>query len=335
MAADTPKPGSYYDRVAARHALPLWVDTAQYVPAEPAPPYDPALWKYEDIRPLLIEAGDVVTPEEASRRVLVLQNPALSGFQGTTRSLYACLQLILPGEQAPEHRHTQSALRLVLEGQGGITTVDGGRVKMAPGDFIITPSWSWHGHIHEGDTPMVWLDGLDNGLMAQLDTTFFERGRPDAPGDEPKDDPSERGAREPPASPGRILRYPYEKARENLEILRGVTDAHPTHGYRMEYLNPLDGGPAMPTMTTMLMLLDKGFSGRPYRCTDGAIFAVLEGEGETRIGGQTFAWQRHDVFVVPSWAEHSHRAAVDSVLFSFSDRVVQQKLGVWREASGA
>ena len=118
MALNPPKSGTYYDRVAARHVLPLWVDTEQYVPKEPEPSYDPVLWKYDDIRPLLVEAGDVVTPAEASRRVLVLQNPALTGFQGTTRSLYACLQLILPGERAPEHRHTQSALRLVLEGEG-------------------------------------------------------------------------------------------------------------------------------------------------------------------------------------------------------------------------
>ena len=97
MASIPPESGTYYDRIAAQHVLPLWVDTAQYVPKTPDPPYDPALWKYEDLRPLLVEAGNVVTPEEASRRVLVLQNPALTGFQGTTRSLYACLQLILPG----------------------------------------------------------------------------------------------------------------------------------------------------------------------------------------------------------------------------------------------
>lgn len=332
MAPNPPKPGTYYDRVSARHVLPLWVDTAQYVPIEPAPPYDPALWKYDDIRPLLIEAADVVTPEEASRRVLVLQNPALSGFQGTTRSLYACLQLILPGEQAPEHRHTQSALRLVLEGEGGITTVDGGRVKMMPGDFIITPSWAWHGHTHEGDGPMIWLDGLDNGQMAQLDTTFFERDRPEASDTGGTGRSADGADPQTPAAAGRILRYPYDRARENLEILRDVTEANPSHGYRMEYLDPADGGPAMPTMTTMLMLLERGFSGRPYRSTDGTIFTVLEGEGETTIGGRTFEWRRHDVFVVPSWVEYEHRAATDAVLFSFSDRVVQQKLGVWREA---
>lgn len=334
MAPVPPKPGTYYDRIAARHVLPLWVETANYVPTEPVPSYDPALWKYDDIRPLLIEAGDIVTPEEASRRVLVLQNPALTGFQGTTRSLSACLQMILPGEQAPEHRHTQSALRLVPEGEGGIATVDGGRVKMMPGDFIITPSWAWHGHAHDGDAPMIWLDGLDNGLMAQLDTTFFERGRP---GGSDGSAPAEQGRendRNPSAEGARVLRYPYDKARENLEILRKITDADPSHGYRMEYLNPVDGGPAMPTMTTSLMLLDKGFSGRPYRSTDGTVFTVLEGSGETTIGGLAFEWQRHDVFVVPSWAEYAHRAGAESVLYAFSDRVVQQKLGVWREAYG-
>lgn len=330
MAGNTPEPGSYYDRIAARNVLPLWVDTGNYVPMAPAPPYDPALWKYDDLRPLLFEAGDVISAEEAGRRVLVLQNPALSGFEGTTRSLYACLQLILPGEQAPEHRHTQSAMRLVFEGEGAFTTVDGERVKMMPGDFVITPSWAWHGHVHEGDTPMIWLDGLDNGLMTQLDTTFFEPARPahtSRSGDRPDagGDGTERQ---------RLLRYPFDKARENLEILRQVTERDACLGYRMEYLNPGNGAPAMQTMTTSLSLLDKGFDGESYRSTDGGIFAVLEGEGETVIGDRAFAWGPKDIFVVPSWCPYRHRAGSDAVIFSFSDRIVQQKLGLWREARG-
>ena len=241
MPRNTPEPGSYYDRIAAHNVLPLWVDTGRYVPIEPSPPYDPALWAYEDIRPLLFEAGDVITAEEAGRRVLVLQNPALSGFDGTTRSLYACLQLILPGEQAPEHRHTQSAIRLIFEGEGAFTTVNGDRVEMQPGDFIVTPSWAWHGHVHEGDAPMVWLDGLDNGLMAQLDTTFFEPGRLNEAGSmhsysQDQSEPDRNGATPRP----RLLRYPYDKARENLDILRKVTEPDASLGYRMEYLNPAD-----------------------------------------------------------------------------------------------
>lgn len=334
MARNTPELGSYYDRLAAQNALPLWVETGKYVPTEPSPPYDPALWRYEDLRPLLFEAGEVITAQEAGRRVLVLQNPALSGFEGTTRSLYACLQLILPGEAAPEHRHTQSAMRLVFEGEGAFTTVNGVRVAMSPGDFIITPSWAWHGHVHEGDTPMIWLDGLDNGLMAQLDTTFFDPAKPEkaAAASELQDNlPSNDEARERP----RLLRYPYEKARENLEILRKVTEPDESLGYRMEYLNPGDGGPAMQTMTTVLTLLADGFSGQPYRSTDGTIVAVLEGEGETVIGDRVFAWGPKDVFVIPSWQSYRHRAGADSFLFSFSDRIVQQKLGLWREARGA
>lgn len=324
MDRKSPGPGTYYDRIAAHHVLPLWVNTARYVPREPLPPYDPALWKYEEIRPLLVEAGDVITPEEAGRRVLVLKNPALGDFDGTTRSLYACLQLILPGERAAEHRHTQSAMRLVLEGEGAFTTVDGGRLEMEPGDFIITPSWAWHGHVHEGATPMVWLDGLDNGLMAQLDTTFFEPG--------PRGD-SISGENSVAGSPtARVLRYPYREAREKLDALRKATAPDACLGYWMEYLNPSDGGAAMSTMTTALTLLEKDFHGQLYRCSDGTIFTVLEGEGETEIGGQLFAWRQHDIFVIPSWSPHSHRATAESVLFSFSDRVVQEKLGVWREA---
>lgn len=335
MASDTPDPGTYYDRIAAQHVLPLWVETAQYVPTAPAPPYDPALWKYDDLRPLLFEAGDVISAEEAGRRVLVLQNPALSGFDGTTRSLYACLQLIMPGEHAQEHRHTQSAIRLVFEGEGAFTTVDGERVEMTPGDFIITPSWAWHGHVHEGDRPMIWLDGLDNGLMAQLDTTFFEPSKPETGTAALNEDMPQTVADDENSGRQRLLRYPFDKARENLDILRRVTERDPCHGYRMEYLNPADGGPAMQTMTTALSLLGTGFEGRTYRSTEGVVFAVLEGEGETVIDGRTFIWGPKDVFVVPSWCPYRHRAGSDAVLFSFSDRTVQQKLGLWREARGA
>lgn len=343
--ADRPAdPNSYYDRIAERHVLPLWVDTKNFVPWTPAPPYEPALWKYAELRPLLMEAGEVVTAEEASRRVLVLQNPALDGFQGTTRSLYACLQLILPGESAPEHRHTQSALRLILEGEGAYTTVDGERIPMAPGDFIITPSWTWHGHGHAGDAPMIWLDGLDNGLMAQLDTTFFEPGRPVAGNAEPRppgDNCARWGATMRPmgathdAATSPLLRYPYADAREALERIGRAGEADPCHGFRLEYVNPATGGAAMPTMTTTLMLLEAGFRGAPYRSTDGTIFVVIEGTGSTEIGGRRFDWGPHDVLVVPGWTPHRHEADADAVLFSFSDRVVQQKLGVWREERGA
>jgi gentisate 1,2-dioxygenase len=102
----------------------------------------------------------------------------------------------------------------------------------------------------------------------------------------------------------------------------------------LRYVNPASGEFAMPTIATFVQLLPKSFASQPYRSTDGTVFVAVEGRGETRIGDTVFAWEPHDIFVVPSWMSHTHRAASEAVLFSFSDRVVQEKLGLWREARG-
>src|SRR3954451_10318653 len=98
-----------------------------------------------------MQAGKVITAKEAVRRVLVLENPGMPGQSRITGSLFAGLQLILPGEVAPAHRHSQSALRFIVEGQGAYTAVEGERTLLQPGDFIITPSWTWHDHGNEAD----------------------------------------------------------------------------------------------------------------------------------------------------------------------------------------
>src|SRR5687767_1998693 len=153
---------------------PLWEVLHSLVPPQPASPCVPALWKYEEVRPFLMRAGEAITAEEAVRRVLILENPALRGQSAITQSLYAGLQLILPGEVAPSHRHTQSALRFIVEGSGAWTAVDGERATMRPGDFIITPSWTWHDHGSEADGPVVWLDGLDIPMLRFLDAGFAQ-----------------------------------------------------------------------------------------------------------------------------------------------------------------
>ncbi|HMA06840.1 MAG TPA: cupin domain-containing protein, partial [Ramlibacter sp.] len=153
---------------------PLWEVLHALVPPQPTTPCVPALWSYDAVRPFLMRAGEAITAEEAVRRVLILENPALRGQSAVTQSLYAGLQLILPGEVAPSHRHTQSALRFIVEGSGAYTAVDGERTTMHPGDFIITPSWTWHDHGHEGDSPVVWLDGLDIPMVRFFDAGFAE-----------------------------------------------------------------------------------------------------------------------------------------------------------------
>jgi gentisate 1,2-dioxygenase len=140
---------------------PLWTTLHNLVPPQPSSPMRAAHWSYEAIRPLLLRAGKCISAEEAVRRVLILENPGAPGTACITDTLYAGLQMILPGELAPAHRHTQSAFRFVLEGHGAFTTVGGERFDMHPGDLILTPNLEWHEHGHAGEDPVVWLDGLD------------------------------------------------------------------------------------------------------------------------------------------------------------------------------
>ena len=150
----------FYERIGGLSMAPLWEQLHQLVPPAPAPRYQAAHWDYEKVRPFLMESGALITAKEAVRRVLILENPAMPGSACITPSLYAGLQLILPGEVAPSHRHTQSALRFIVEGEGAYTAVGGERIPMRPGDFIVTPGWSWHDHGNEGSGPVVWLDGV-------------------------------------------------------------------------------------------------------------------------------------------------------------------------------
>src|SRR5438094_5249239 len=150
-----------YRRMDKHHTAPLWEVLHALIPDQPVTPCRPALWKYRQLRPYIMDAGKLITAKEAIRRVLVLENPGMRGESCITQSLYAGLQLILPGEIAPSHRHSQSALRFIVEGSGAYTAVDGERTTMYPGDFIITPSWTFPDHGNPGSEPVVWMDGLD------------------------------------------------------------------------------------------------------------------------------------------------------------------------------
>ena len=331
----------YYRRLDPFSMAPLWEVLGDLVTPAPASRCRPACWRYRDVRSLLIESGGLITAREAERRVLVLENPGLRGESRVTTSLYAGLQLILPGEAAPAHRHSQTALRFVVEGEGAWTSVDGEKAVMREGDFIVTPSGVWHEHGNESDRPVVWLDGLDIPIVTLLDASFAERGPEDGgraaprlPGDAdarygrgllPVETPSAG-----PASP--LFSFPYARTRETLDRLRESAEPpDPCHGIRMKYANPLDGGYALPTIAAFIQLLPRGFRGAAHRSTDATVFCVAEGEGRTEAGDETFTWGPRDTFVVPSWRPRRHEAEEESVLFSFSDRAVQESLGLWRE----
>jgi gentisate 1,2-dioxygenase len=331
--------GDFYRRASGEHLAPLWRVLHGLVTEAPKSPCVPALWNYAQVRPYLIEACDLISTEEAQRRVLVLENPGLPGQSRITRNLFAGLQIIRPGEIAPAHRHVASALRFIIEGSGAYTAVNGERTLMAPGDFVITPSWTWHDHGNESDRPMVWLDGLDMHIVNMCDASFREDY---AGGTYPVSRPAGSAAAEAGSNllpidfqsmsqTSPVFNYPYRTTRESLHSLMRFRDPDPCHGYMMKYINPVTGGPAMPTLTTAVQLLPKGFRTAPYRSTAGTVFTVVEGTGTFRSAGQTFSWQQHDTFVIPSWNSFDFDCAAEAVLFSFSDRIVQEKLDFFRE----
>lgn len=330
---------AFYGRAGTQHLAPLWTRLKSLVPAEPKPVGAPHRWAYDELRPYVLESAEHISAKEAERRVLILENPGLPGSSQITGSLYAGLQLIMPGEVAPAHRHTQSALRFVIEGHGAYTAVDGEKTLMEPGDFVITPSWTWHHHGNTSKGPMVWLDGLDIPIVALFNSTFREdHQRAEAEIVRPAGDALARygsgllpvGWKNPSLN-SPVFNYPYARTREALQALTmaGAPDAH--LGHLMRYVNPADGGWAMPTIATMIRLLPKGFATQPYRSSDSAVFVAVEGRGELCVGEQRFVLTPHDIVVVPGWMTYTLRAAEDLVLFSYSDRVAQEKLGFWRE----
>lgn len=332
----------FYDRARVENLAPLWRVLHGLVTATPKTDTLPALWRYAQVRPYLMEACELISTEESERRVLVLENPGLPGQSRITQSLFCGLQIILPGEIAPAHRHVASALRFIVEGHNAYTAVDGERTMMEPGDFVITPSWTWHDHGNLSDAPMVWIDGLDMHIVNLLGASFRENypekvhpvTRPEGLA------MAEAGANMAPIDYDRrsqtspIFNYPYRATRESLDRLSRSRDPDACHGYKMVYINPLTGGSAIPTISTAMQLAPKGFRSEPYRSTSATVYSVVEGRGSAEINGEVFTFGPKDIFVVPSWNSLVLQADEDSILFSYSDRVVQEKLDLFREQRG-
>jgi gentisate 1,2-dioxygenase len=343
-ATDAGVQREFREALAARSLRPLWDVLHALVPREPTSAAVPVLWSYPEIAPLLYRAGELISAEEAERRVLILENPAMPGRSRITSTLYAGLQLVLPGEIAPCHRHTQSALRFILEGDAAFTAVDGEKLRMHRWDLILTPNWCWHDHGNDTSQPIVWLDGLDIPLIAALDAGFSERYLEDNlrvhPSTRPAGDNLARfGANMRPArsaewdrpGPGGLMIYPFSQWRPALDavLARGRPDPH--DGVRMEFTNPADGLSVMRTLSAFVQLVPTGLETRGVKSTDGAVYVVVEGEGHALIGGNEYRLAEGDIFVVPAWIERRFGAVNDLVMFSFSDRATQVRLDLWRE----
>jgi len=331
----------FYAALERQQMGPLWAVLGRTLTAQPPRREVPHLWSWREVRPQLLRAGALVTTAEAERRVLMFLNPGNPARIGATATLYAAMQLILPGESARAHRHSPAALRFIVEGSGGYTCVDGEKVSMTPGDLVLTPPMVWHDHGNEGTEPVMWLDGLDIPLLLSLQCMFFEEftgatqpvvmpprrserlhGRCLIPG-------GGAGAGTSPAVPySPIWRYGWSDARDALECLRRSSPADPCDGHLLRYANPATGGEVLPTLGCRLQLLERGTHTQAHRHTASFVYHVAEGRGYSLLDGVRFDWERGDTFAVPIWCWHEHVAPdEDAVLFSFTDLPVLRAIG--------
>lgn len=273
----------------------------------PAPKktFVPAHWPYAIARAALDTAGGLVSTELAERRNLILANPIPGNTYGTARTLVAAYQMVKAGESARSHRHTPNALRLVMEGDADtFTIVQGKKIPMLPGDVLLTPNWLWHGHSNESGKDAYWIDFLDAPLVQLLEPMFFEHFPEGIEKPEGVD----------AASP---MRFPYEQTQKQLDATTPA--AGKPHEVQL-------GDPALDTIALYVRRLEAGRKDAPVRTTANNIYAVIDGSGRSTIDGETFSWSRGDVFVAPSWREHSHSTEGRAHLLRVSDEPVLERL---------
>lgn len=342
--ADTPELIAYYQRLQQLGTGALWTVANKIEPWEPVSTSVPYIWRYKDLRDDVMKALDLVTPEQAGRRVVYLENPGRADVVAAVGWLYSGLQVMGPGEVASSHRHSASALRFIMEGSGAFTNVDGHKMTLGANDFVLTPNGTWHEHgVSEEGTPCIWQDGLDIPLMNALEANFYEV-HPDLqqavsfPVNDSTATWAGTGLRpagmawSKPYSP--LLKYEWAPTYEALTKYARVTDGSPYDGVMMEYVNPLTGGPVMQTIGASMQLLRPGERTKAHRQTGSFVYQCAKGKGWSIINGQRFDWQERDIFVVPAWMYHEHANASDTedaCLFTFNDLPVMRALGLYRE----
>ncbi len=332
----------FIESLSPLHLYPLWRQQGLLVrkPETRAIPY---VWSYAPIRERLLEAGQLITADEAERRVLILRNPGLNGLPAATSRLYAGMQLVLPHEIAPAHYHAACAIRFVVEGRGAYTAVDGEKIIMEPGDLVLTPAWTIHDHGNDTDVPMIWLDGLDLPLVNGLECSFFSEIETKSQKLTRRDNESEQlyanGQMRPTwiqwsknYSP--LAKFPWRQTEQVLfDALEGKEKGSPTDGIIYEFTNPMTGGPVLPTMGCYMQLLRPRSHTEAHRHTTSAVYHVVRGAGSTIVDGKAVAWKERDTFSLPGWAVHEHvnSGAEPAILFSFTDDPTLRKLGFYQE----
>ena len=334
---------AFYADVAANELQPLWTQGPDLMPLEPTPRAVPYLWRWQTLRALAERSGRLIPIDRGGdRRVLSLSNPGLGGRPFASPTLWGAVQYLNPGEHAPGHRHTPGAVRFMLEGDGVYTTVDGDACDMHPGDLVLTPAWNWHDHNSSSTHPVIWFDGLDLPLVNYLDAVFFEpypveelqpvQARNASTAAWPAAGLAPAGARERlRGAHSPLLVYRFEETDRALTQMAAATPDEPS--VTLEYVSPLDGRPALPTLGCMLTRLRAGRRTTAVRRAGSSVFVVFRGHGRSVVEGEAWNWGPGDMFVAPSWAAVEHEADEPTDLFWITDEPVLRALGLYRETT--
>ena len=296
-----------YSNLDTCHIQAGWAKAEPSLWDAPRKSYRPMHWNWEEGRAALGAAGRLVDTELAERRNLILFNPVEGNRYATVRTMICAYQMILPGEVARSHRHTPNALRMVLEGEGAYTVVNGERLDMRVNDVLLTPNWHWHGHGSEADGPCSWLDCLDVPTTHLLEPMFYE-SHPEV---------YEPITSNPSRSP---YIFPWADVQKDLD--RTAPDPEQRHGRRVRL-----EAPSMPSIALYMQRHDGGTRTRPLRTTANNIFCAVEGSGTTIVDGERFSWRRGDVIAAPAWRAIEHHVETDATLFVMTDEKLMDMLG--------
>ena len=300
-----------YEVAGGLNFTPGWVPRKKPILwPEPRPEFSPGHWSYREAKAGLDAAGRLMDVSLAERRNFVMRNPAPGTNFETTRTLVCAYQMILPGKKAPSHRHSPHALRVIIDGKGSFSVVNGEKMPMETGDVVLTPGWCWHGHGHDGDSPAFWFDGLDVPLTQLLEPMFYE---------------------EHPERHEKVERLvetsPFRFKRDDIARRLDAAKADPDNFYGPRVELP---APTIPSMGLAMERLLAGTKTRTFRTTANIVFVVTQGSGETAIGDRSFNWNVGDTIAVPCWNAISHRATADSQLFVLSDEPLMRHLNYYR-----
>jgi gentisate 1,2-dioxygenase len=282
-------PQDYRDELQRLNLVPLWPNLRALLPPQvPSRQTRPTHWAYATLRPLLMRAGDLTPMHKAERRVLVLANPG-HGLDAMKASpaMYLGMQLLLPGDWAPAHRHTPNAVRMIVEGQGATTTVNGEQCPMERGDLILTPTGQWHEHGHTGSQPVVWLDVLDLPLMVYAEVSYAIEGPRQAVKPGRGDEVYARGGVVPTPyfERGResypMLRYPWQDARAALVAL--ANSQPDLTCVQVSYVNPDTGRDVQNNLSFGALMLRAGQTLHLPARSPSQVFHAIEGRVEVVV----------------------------------------------------